>query len=190
MKRCFLNLFLASGVLIGVGSAISLQNTVKAQTEKGELFYTYYDRKIPLQVSPDAIAVEFKPQQKTRGIASKPPYLQLKEDLQTNDGTRSASSREYAVTSLNQRYALVKLLVTTRGESKSALQKQIEQKSYVESTAPVVKRSDRSELIVLPNEILVSFDPQLSESKVQAILKSHNLSVVRSLRFSSSSTLR
>lgn len=75
MKRCFLSLLLASSVLAGVGNSIISQNTATAQTQESEFFYTYYDQKISLQVRPDAIAVQFKPQETTRGGSSTPAYL-------------------------------------------------------------------------------------------------------------------
>ncbi len=182
MKRCFLNLLLASGIVVSICS-IAWLNTATAQTQESELFYTYYDQKIPLQVRADAIAVQFKPQETTRGNSSTPPYLQLQQDLQSTRATRAATA-QYIVSPLSNSYALVKLLFQTRGSSTSALQKQIEQQSYVETTVPVVKRSDRNELIVLPNEIIVSFDA-LSDSQIQNILKTNKLEIIRALRFSS-----
>lgn len=182
MKRCFLNLLLASGIVASICS-IAWLNTATAQTKESELFYTYYDQKIPLQVRADAIAVQFKPQETTRGNSSTPAYLQLQQDLQSTRATRSATA-QYIVSPLSNSYALVKLLFQTRGSSTSALQKQIEQQSYVETTVPVVKRSDRNELIVLPNEIIVSFDA-LSDSQIQDILKANKLKLIRALRFSS-----
>ncbi|MBW4639198.1 MAG: hypothetical protein KME05_13360 [Gloeocapsa sp. UFS-A4-WI-NPMV-4B04] len=121
MKRCFFNLLLGSGMLASAGIFIVWLNTATAQTKDSELFYTYYEQKIFLQVRADAIAVEFKPQATSKGGSSTPAYLQLQQDLQSTN-TRSATA-EYVVSPLSQRYALVKLLFQTRGASTRALQK-------------------------------------------------------------------
>ncbi|NJK54322.1 MAG: peptidase S8, partial [Leptolyngbyaceae cyanobacterium SU_3_3] len=68
----------------------------------------------------------------------------------------------------------------------------IEQRDYVENTLPVLSRQvktngqsePRNETIVLPNEIVISFEPGLSNSQKQMVLNSNSLEVIRPLRFS------
>ena len=64
-----------------------------------------------------------------------------------------------------------------------AFQERIQQQPYVQTTLPVLSRSQRQEVIVLPNEIIISFAPQLDESQKQAILQQNNLAIMRPLRF-------
>ncbi|MDY7015759.1 MAG: S8 family serine peptidase, partial [Cyanobacteriota bacterium] len=62
-----------------------------------------------------------------------------------------------------------------------------EAQPYVETTLPVLQRAEAGnpteEAIVLPNEILLSFEPDLSEGERQAILTENGLEVIRPLRF-------
>jgi serine protease len=177
---------------------------VSAQTSGNDaLYYTVLDRKIPLTVREDAIAVSFKPPLPTRGTPTTrgpltpptlPLYLQLQEDLQTesepSDLTRGGSpSRgaraEFAVqvSPLNKDYALVNLVSGTAAD----VQPRIEAQSYVETTLPVLQRADAGGSIegsiVLPNEIILSFEPGLSDEERQAILTANNLEMIRPLRF-------
>lgn len=163
-------------------------NVVWAQTEpSSQLYYTYYDQKIPLTVREDAIAVEFKRSETTRelvrGEENTPLYLQLQQALQGGDTRSSNASTPVQVKPLGRRYALIKFAEVTRGVSTN-IEQQAAQQTYVESTLPVVKRSDRNEYLVVPNEIVVSFDSKLSSDEVQGIIQRSNLRVVRPLRFS------
>jgi subtilisin family serine protease len=47
----------------------------------------------------------------------------------------------------------------------------------------VLSRVDGQDTLVLPNEIIVSFDPSWSEAQVQAALEQQNLELIRPLRF-------
>lgn len=184
-----------------------------------ELYYTFFDQKIPLTLREDAIAVAFKspstdeveeaevtPRAVMRGSpgradlspSSAPLYLQLQQDLQQEDrveeprlnargsvrGERTrASQLQVEVSPLSEEYALVNLLSGTRREA----QQRIEAQPYVDTTLPVLKQSQAEasaeETVVLPNEIILSFAPGLSEAERQTILRSHNLEIVRPLRF-------
>ncbi len=88
---------------------------------------------------------------------------------------------------MGEHYALVKLPTGTRGIGKSDIMQQVQQQSYVAGTLPVLARKDgnqvRDEAIVLPNEIMVSFEPGLGSSQIHSILDSYNLEVIRPLRF-------
>lgn len=142
------------------------------------LFYTYKGQKIPLDVRSDAIAVSFKPVGSTRG-EMRPLYLQLQQALQP--GTRGMNSG-VDVEPLGESYAIVKF-PTTRGMS-NAVEQQAQKQPFVQETLPVLTRSDRQETIILPNEIVLSFQPGLSEAQKLSILQQNKLDVIRPLRFS------
>ena len=197
INQRFFSGILLTGYILGVGSVspLLLPTSATAQTQESEqLYYTYFDQKIPLTVRSDAIAVAFKPVGRTRGRSTQPLYLQLQQDLQKGVGTRGstrAGKLNVEVSPLGQNYALVNLPSGTRS-SPVAVQQQIQQQPYVETTLPVLSRSaaaspsphQRPQLIVLPNEILVSFKPGVAESEKQSILAANNLEIIRPLRFS------
>lgn len=194
-KRFFSGILL-TGYILGVGSVFQLlpPTPATAQTQgSDELYYTYFDQKIPLTLRSDAIAVEFKPAGRTRSRSNQPLYLQLQQDLQKGGGTRSSTrdaTLKVEVSPLGENYALVNLPSGTRS-SPTAVQQRIQQQSYVEQTLPVLSRTNthssprnRPQVIVLPNEILVSFKPGLSESDKQSILATNGLEIIRPIRFS------
>ncbi|NEQ71139.1 MAG: S8 family serine peptidase [Symploca sp. SIO2D2] len=169
---------------------------ITQQEGEGELYYTYFDQKIPLTQQTNAIAVEFKPAPRasTRSLsAPQPLHLQLQQELQRGSaGTRSLNSTaglKVEVSPLGENYALVNVLGSSRGASVNVAE-QIKQKSYVETTLPVLSRSRTAspsppeEVIVLPNEIMLSFEPGISDQKKQAILAEQNLEIIRPVRFS------
>ena len=149
----------------------------------GELLYNFYGRSIPLRVRQDTVAVSFKPAGSTRslGTAVEASYLRLQRDLQ--GGTRSLSGNNLEVKPLGLRYALVNLPAGT-SSSPAAVTQRVEKLPYVAGTHPVLSRSDRDETIVLPNEIVVAFEPEVAdEEAVQAILNRYNLEIIKPLRF-------
>lgn len=157
---------------INVGSPISL-------------YYTYYGKKIPLTQKQGAIAVAFKTSKQagTRGKIV-PSYLRLQESLR-GAGVRG-KSLNVEVTPVGESYALVNIPQITRGGStqvEERVKKQISRQSYVESTLPVVTRSEQNQTIILPNQVIISFENNLSENEKQAILNKYNLELIRPLRF-------
>ncbi|MDF5718981.1 MAG: S8 family serine peptidase [Rhizonema sp. PD37] len=176
---------LSSTPLVTNTSAIALSSTKSgsiAQTENDrDLFYLYKGQRIVLNQRPDIIAVSFKRVSSTRDLTAQPLYLQLQQALQGN--TRAVGAISPKVSPLGVNYALVSLPGGVRGVG-SAIYSQIQQQPYVQTTLPVLSRSQRQEVIVLPNEIIISFNPQLDESQRQAILQQNNLAIMRPLRFS------
>ena len=142
------------------------------------LFYTYKGQKIPLDVCSDAIAVSLKPAGGTRGDIQ-PLYLQLQQALQA--GTRDIDGG-VEVSPLGESYAIVKF-PATRGMS-NTVEQHAQKQPFVQETLPVLTRSDRTETIILPNEILLSFQPGLSEAQKRTILQQNKLDIIRPLRFS------
>jgi hypothetical protein len=73
-----------------------------------------------------------------------------------------------------------------------AVQQQIQKQPYVKEMLPILtrksqavsKEKESSQVIVLPNEIVISFEGEMSESQRQIILLRHDLEVLRPLRFS------
>lgn len=169
-------------------------------TPEGDLYYTFYGKKMPLVLKPGAIAVRFKPSSTgTRDPNARPLHLQLQDAFQGNNDRRSLNrstpSLAVEVSPLGEAYALIQLPDGSRDiNALNAVSDRIQQQSYIESTLPVLARKQgesqgelqgqpQDETIVLPNEILISFEPSFSDSQIQATLNRHNLEIIRALRF-------
>lgn len=194
----FLILAVITASLFVLSSFVRLMPLSAQTSGTSELYYFAFDRKIPLSVREDAIAVSFKPTRPTRGGATRssagesfrdtPLYLQLQQDLQTEERTRSGATRGPAsrrsrfsvvVNPLGKNYALVNVLSGTAIEA----QERIEAQPYVQTTLPVLTSLSEENAIVLPNEIILNFQPDLSPTQRQAILTEHNLEIIKPLRF-------
>ena len=196
MKR-FLSSVCLTGYLLATASLTYAQTSkptsprriqlTQPASASSDLYYTFYGQRIPLVLRQDTIAVAFKPQPRTRGDF-RPLYQRLQQDLQssTSRSLNTNPSQGIEVKPLGNEYALVKLPAGTRSLDSGVTQR-VEQQPYVESTLPVLARKEgnqmRDETIVLPNEILVSFDRGLSTSQIQSLLDRDNLEIVRPLRF-------
>ena len=176
MKRFLFGILLTSGLWVLIGNLNSrAENSVVKQSEiQEELFYTFEGRKIALKQRDDVIAVAFKPE--ATQSSSLPLHLKLQQDFRRNQSTQVKIER------LSKQYALMK--VASNNAKSRIMQLRLSQKAYVDTTLPVVSRSENTEEIILPNEIILSFNEQLSPSQKQVILQQHNLEIVRSLRFS------
>ncbi|MGF1674651.1 MAG: S8 family serine peptidase [Rivularia sp. (in: cyanobacteria)] len=177
MKRLLSGILLASGlwVLIGIGHVRAETPAIEQSQEENELFYTYYGQKIPLKQRDDIIAIAFKT--KVTQSTTLPLYLQLQQDLRRNQNVSKVE-----VEPLGRDYALMKL--SADNGNPTIMQLQVNQKGYVDRTLPVLSRRGHTEQIILPNEIIVSFDEQLSPSQKQSILQQQNLEIIRPLHFS------
>ncbi|MGA7933307.1 MAG: S8 family serine peptidase [Kovacikia sp.] len=200
MKR-FLSSVCLTGYLLATASLTDAQTSkptsprriqlTQPASASSDLYYTFYGQRIPLVLRQDTIAVAFKPQPKTRGLF-RPLYQQLQQDLQkdllnsTSRSPKANPSQGIEVSPLGEDYALVKLPAGTRSLDSGVAQR-VQQQPYVESTLPVLARKEgnqmRDETIILPNEILVSFDRGLSIGQIQSLLDRDNLTIVRPLRF-------
>ncbi|BAY81477.1 peptidase S8/S53 [Calothrix parasitica NIES-267] len=187
-KRTVSGILLASSILaftnilpfttnIKFNSPASAQTT-ETQTDN-QLFYIYKGKRIPLTQQKDVVAVEFKALPKTRSRSANPLYLQLEKDLQIGTRTRGGSNSQVQVQPLGESYAVV----TLPGNSSTNFQKKIQNQKYVKTSLPVLTRTDSQDTIVLPNEIVLSFKPNISDSEKQSILRQNNLEIVRPLRF-------
>ncbi|NJL78014.1 MAG: S8 family serine peptidase [Richelia sp. RM2_1_2] len=177
MKRLLSGILLTSGlwVLIGIAHVRAETPVIEKSQEESELFYTYYGQKIPLKQRDDIIAIAFKT--KVTQSTTLPLYLKLQQDLRRNQNVSKVE-----VEPLGRDYALMKL--STDNINPAIMQLQVNQKGYVDSTLPVLYRRGHTEQIILPNEIIVNFDEQLSSSQKQVILQQQNLEIIRPLHFS------
>ena len=190
-KRAVSGILLASSILAFTNILPFTTNLVKikfnspasAQTTEtqtnNQLFYIYKGQRIPLTQQKDVVAVEFKTLPKTRSRSVNPLYLQLEKDLQTGTRTRSRSDSQVIVQPLGESYAVV----TLPRNGSTDIQKKIENQTYVKAALPVLSRANRQDTIVLPNEIVLSFKPNTSDSEKESILKQNNLEIIRPLRF-------
>jgi serine protease len=150
-----------------------------AQTSSSDgLYYLYQGQRIPLTVREDAIAVEGKTTERSGGSFS----LQLRQHLQGTRGTNTDSPAEVEVDPLGETYALVGIPSAAQ-DNIDQLRTDIEQFEGTEAILPVLTGSDDQATLVLPNEIVVSFESNLSENQIQAILEQQNLEIIRPLRF-------
>ncbi|MEO1432198.1 MAG: S8 family serine peptidase [Cyanobacteria bacterium J06633_8] len=176
MKRLLSGILLTSGLWVLTGNLFSRAETpvVKKSQAQRELFYNYDGKKIHLEQRNDIIAVAFKPEA-TQNI-NVPLYIKLQQDFRRNQDTK------VEIEPLNKHYALMKL--ASNGGNSTVMQLRLSQKAYVDNTFPVFSRRKYSEEIILPNEIIVSFEEQISPYEKQVILNQHKLEIIRPLRFS------
>ena len=186
-KKAVSGILLASSILaftniLPFTTNIRFNSPASAQTTEqtnNQLFYIYKGQRIPLTQQKDVVAVEFKALPKTRSRSVNPLYLQLEKDLQTGTRTRSRNNSQVQVQPLGESYAVV----TLPSNSSTNFQKKIQNQSYVKTALPVLTRTDSQDTIVLPNEIVLSFKPNISDSEKESILRQNNLEIVRPLRF-------
>lgn len=186
MKRLLSSLMLTSLFWSSFSLSKSALPPAAIAQAGSELSYNFYGKSIPLSLQQHVVAVSFRNIASTRGtIRAVPLHLQLQQDLQMGS-TRSrgaAPAPDIRVQPIGERYALVKLPAS---RSTTSLEQQIQQQPYVAETMPVVALSstetDQAPLI-LPNEIVVSFEDDLSEQHQQALLNRHSLEIIRPLRF-------
>lgn len=160
-------------------------NSAQAAQES-DLYYTFYGQKIPLILKSDTIAVKFKASNGTRSLNARPLYQELQAVLQGESGSRglaAAPTTQAEVKPLGDRLAIVQVSGNVRSRE---LLDRLQQQSYVDRTLPVFTRQSddkHNDTIVLPNEIVLSFEPGLAQSQIQSLLNVQNLEVVRPLRF-------
>ncbi|MCU0527824.1 MAG: S8 family serine peptidase [Elainella sp. Prado103] len=187
MKRFLSSLLLTSLFWSTFNLSKPLLNFSAIAQTNPELSYSFYGKSIPLTLREHTIAVSFRQIANTRGIERPlPVYLQLQQDLQTVNQTQSRGMTAPAiqVQPLGENYALVTFSANTRENSQ--IDRQIRQQSYVAETLPVLSLSgveDPSASFVLPNEIVISFDPDLTDRQRQALLDREGLEIIRPLQF-------
>ena len=164
-----------------------------AQAPKSEdLFYLYQGKRIPLNLRQDAFVVKGEAGSSTRGgtrggeespdDGGEPFFMRLQQYVSSGSRGPESAVANAEVKPLGENYALVNLPNATPAINAQAKQ-ELSQIPGVSATLPVMTRQGRSEAIALPNEIIISFDRNLPESQVQAILKNQNLEVIRKVAF-------
>ncbi|MBE9078498.1 S8 family serine peptidase [Romeria aff. gracilis LEGE 07310] len=191
MKRLLPWSLLTVGCLVGLIDLVRypLDRTVAmAQTaaDEGDLYYTFYDQRIPLVERTNQIAVEFSPNPSLTRGEQEPAYLRLQRDLQAaTQGTRGGLHDQPAagveVRPLGNRYALIELPEGTRSPA-ARLGPQLEQ-PYIAATLPVLSRPEAEDSIVVTPEIVVSFEPNTTEGQARSLIAQYNLELIRPLRF-------
>lgn len=185
MKRFLSTLLLTSLFWSTFSLSKPLLNFSAIAQTNSELSYTFYGKSIPLTLRQNAVAVSFRQVVNTRSIGQLPLYLQLQQDLQTVNQTQSrGTAPEIQVQPIGQNYALVTFSASAHGNSR--INQQIQQQSYVAETLPVLSLSgveDPSATFVLPNEIVISFDPDLTDHQRQTLLEREGLEIIRPLQF-------
>lgn len=188
-KRVVSSIILA-GAILTVTNILPLRaiyhkfnSTASAQPiepNNNQLFYIYKGQRVALTQQKDVIAVEFKAVPQTRSSnTANPLYLQLEQDLQVS--VRSGGNSQVQVKPLGGNYAVV-TLASSNGNT-DLIRNRIENQSYVKTSLPVLSRVNQQDTIVLANEIIINFKPDMNENEKQSILKENNLQIVRSLRF-------
>ncbi len=113
-----------------------------------KLFYTYYNKKIPLILQEDLVAISFKPKAQSR--TSLPLHLKLQLDLNRSTGKTNFNYENLSLENSNlrikpfgKRYALMRIPSTNRRDT-STIQRILKKQAYVENTLPVFSRQKSS----------------------------------------------
>ena len=179
MKRLISSASLAISLIFSATAPVALllaTGSVRAAEDNG-LYYNFGNQKIALSVRTDAIAVSMK---QTRGTRSKSSLSLLQQDF----GTKRGGAKSQSVTQvqpLDTKYAL--LTTTNDANGSEKLKQQVRTKSYITATLPVLRIAGKSNSLVLPNEVIVSFKPGISEAQQQSILAQNNLTSASPIPF-------
>ncbi|NJO43243.1 MAG: S8 family serine peptidase [Cyanobacteria bacterium RU_5_0] len=156
-------------------------------TQSTELYYLYFGQKVPLKLRQDVIVAEGKAPTQLSG--SEPYYRSLRRHLRgggTLSGDDGSNPPGVQIDPIGNQYALVGFASTSPAQ-RSQIQKAIQADPNLKATLPVLTRSDRpSDVIVLPNRIIVSFKPGVSAASIQETLKSQNLEIISKEPFTDS----
>jgi serine protease len=179
MKRFISSASLAISLMFSATAPVALllaTGSVNA-AEDSSLYYNFGNQKIPLSVRTDAIAVSMK---QTRGTRSKSSLSLLQQDF----GTTRGGAKSQAVTRiqpLDNKYALLTATNDTNGSEK--LKQQVRTKPYITATLPVLRIPGKSNSLILPNEVIVSFKQDISVAQQQSILAQNNLTSAQPIPF-------
>lgn len=182
MKRLLSSFSLTLALALTASAPISMlvaTTNVRAAEDDG-LYYNFGNQRISLSVRTDSIAVAMT---KTRSSSGKSSLSLLQQDFgsTTRGGAKSAAATQ--VQPLGNKYAVLTTTNDARGGEK--LRQQVESKSYIESTLPVLELPGKSSSLILPNETIVKFKPGISASERNAILtqNSFDLKSAKELKF-------
>jgi serine protease len=185
MKR-FPPHYLLAGCLasaIAIANLAMPKSAIAQPAEPTDLSYSFYGRSIPLTLREDVIAVDLKQTDNTRDRSAEAPYLKLQRALQ--GGTRGGDAPlQVKVQPLSQGYAVVSFPSGSRSTPRD-VQQRVQGLPYVNGTVPVLSRQGQQETLLLPNEIVVSFDGNDQDRQaMQATLKRYGAEIIRPVAFS------
>jgi serine protease len=163
--------------LLSIANVSNAESVVKSE----ELYYSFGDQKILLSERKDSIAVALSTK---RATGARPSIARLQDDFGGGFVTRSsgpAKTSNTQIQPLNNNFALLTSLQDPAGGAK--LQQQAQKKSYVDSTLPVLKIAGKSSSLILPNEMIISFQPGISATEQQSILAKNQLVLIKEVRF-------
>jgi serine protease len=151
-------------------SMLVATRNVNAAEDNG-LYYNFGNQKISLSVRTDTIAVAMT---KTRAVGGKSALSLLQQDFATTRGG-AKSGAVTQVQPLGNKYAVLTATKDAQGGEK--IKQQVETKSYIETTLPVLKLAGTTSSLVLPNETIVKFKPGISATERNTILAKNSFSL-------------
>ena len=158
---------------------LTVSNPVKAQPAGGDLFYSFDNQKVPLTVVTDTIGVILRKERSTRGETA---LTALDADLNPRTRSRSSGSEKIEISALSTTSALLRATKNKTTGSIELAQK-VAGKNYVQETLPVLQVSGKPIRVLLPNEAIVKFDPNISTAQAEQILTANRLIKLRELKF-------
>jgi serine protease len=178
MKRFFPVAAVAISLSFTTAAPIYVQlATAVYAAEDDDLFYYFGNQKIPLAVQQNAVAVSLVPE--TPGAPanrSESSLSRLQQDFGAN--VRGANTQ---IKPLSEKY----VLLTSSGDANDGrdLRRQAKTKSYIAATLPVLNIPGKSNTLVLPNEVIISFKPDVSAAQQQSILAQNNFKSAKPIPF-------
>lgn len=190
MKRLISALSLASilGTATNLPLFLAIRPALAQPAASDGLFYIYNGERIPLTLERTAIAAKSKG---TRG-ANDPPFatgLQqfLGQQNSQIQGLKTLVSQARSAENLPQVQPVGLDYATITATTQSGIEEikpEVQRYDLTEQILPVLNLSQSGKTLILPNEIIVSFEQTLSESQIQATLNSQNLEILRPIAYS------
>jgi serine protease len=188
MKSLFSSATLALTLGLSVASPVNLVLTTAptqaadAKEQAGlsnDLYYDYNGQKIQLAVRQDAVAVKLN---STRSVGQPSPFSRLQNDFSPDmtqtravqsTGTPSQAKITAKIQSVGAEHAILSSARDPKAGEKLAAQ--AIKKDYVQATFPVLQIAGKRNSLILQNEVIVSFDDNLSEQQRKAILAENGI---------------
>jgi serine protease len=175
MKRLLSSLSFALYLSGTVALALTIDRQNTLASSEG-LFYNYGERRVSLNIQSNTIAVALTPPRRGQSAMSR-----LQQDF-GGGIVRRGRAKSQAMTKVqavdSNKYAL---LTSTQGADN--LTAQTASKPYIAQTLPVLKVSGKSNNLILPNEVVISFKSSVSASDRESILKSNDIKSYQPLEF-------
>jgi serine protease len=184
MGRFWVRGLVSISACVTIGSVVygNFGKVIAQPAKSEELYYFYFDQKIPLKIQQDVIVVEGKPKNQLSGSES---YARTLKRYLRGGGTLSGDDNSnppgVEIDSIGNQYALVGF---SSAAKQAQIQKEIKAEPNLNATLPVLSMGDRSSvMLVLPNRIVVSFKADISTRVVQETLNRLKLEIIRKETF-------